>query len=76
MANPVRSLVSVRFIQDGRAFTYYNDKFALEVGDHVFVSGQLAGQLGIVEKVTTRFKINLADYQRVISKASAAIHGT
>ena len=76
VSNPVRSLVSVRFIQDGRAFTYYNDKFALEVGDHVFVSGQLAGQLGIVEKVTTRFKINLADYQRVISKASAAIHGT
>lgn len=74
--NPVRSLVSVRFIRDGRAFTYYNDKFALEVGDHVFVSGKLAGQLGVVEKVTTRFKINLADYQRVISKASAAIHGT
>ncbi len=74
--NPVRSLVSVRFIRDGRAFTYYNDKFALEVGDHVFVSGKLAGQLGIVEKVTTKFKINLADYQRVISKASVAIHGT
>ena len=74
--NPVRSLVSVRFIRDGRALTYYNDKFALEVGDHVFVSGKLAGQLGIVEKVTTKFKINLADYQRVISKASGAIHGT
>ena len=76
VANPVPSLVSVRFVRDGRAFTYYNDKFALEVGDHVFVSGKLAGQLGIVEKVTTWFKINLADYQRVISKASAAIHGT
>lgn len=76
VANPVRSLVSVRFVWDGRAFTYYNDKFALEVGDHVFVSGKLAGQLDIVEKVTTRFKINLADDQRVISKASAAIHGT
>ena len=32
---PVRSLVSVRFIRDGRTFTYYNDKFALEVGDYV-----------------------------------------
>ena len=73
---PVRSLVLVRFFPDGRAFTYYNDKFDLAVGDHVFVSGKLAGQRGIVEKVTTRFKINLADYQRVISKASAAIHGT
>lgn len=74
--SPVRSLVSVRFIRDGRVFTYYNDKFALELGDHVFVSGKLAGQLGVVEKVTTKFKINLADYQRVISKASASIHGT
>ena len=74
--SPVRSLVSVRFIGDGRAFTYYNDKFDLEVGDHVFVSGKLAGKLGVVEKVTTKFKINLADYQRVISKASGTIHGT
>ncbi len=74
--DPVRSLVSVRFIRDGRAFTYYNDKFTLEVGDLVFVSGRLAGQLGVVEKITTRFRINLADYQRVISKASAAVHGT
>lgn len=74
--NPVRSLVSVRFIGDGRAFTYYNDKFSLEVGDHVFVSGKLTGKLGVVEKVTTKFKINLADYQRVISKASDTIHGT
>ena len=74
--SPIRSLVSVRFIRDGRALTYYNDKFVLEVGDHVFVSGKLAGQLGIVEKITTKFKINLADYQRIISKASVSIHGT
>ncbi len=72
----VRSLVSVRFIGDGRAFTYYNDKFALEEGDCVFVSGKLAGKPGVVESVSTRFKINLADYQRVISKASSPIHGT
>ena len=74
--DPVRSLVSVRFIRDGRALTYYNDKFALEVGDYVFVSGKLAGQPGVVEKVTTKFKINLADYQRVFSKAGGAIHGS
>ena len=74
--NPVRSLVSVRFLRDGRAFTYYNDRFDLEPGDPVFVSGKLAGQLGTVEKVTTRFKIRPADYQRVISKASTPVHGT
>ncbi len=73
---PVRSLVSVRFIRDGRTLTYYNDRFALEPGDRVFVSGKLAGQLGIVESVTTRFRINLADYQRIIAKAGCAIHGT
>ena len=74
--HPVRSLVSVRFLQDGRTLTYYNDSFALAVGDRVFVSGKLAGQPGIVEKVTTRFKIRLSEYQRVIAKASIAIHGT
>ncbi len=73
---PVRSLVSVRFIGDGRAFTYYNDKFDLEVGNHVFVSGKLAGKLGVVESVTTKFKIHLEDYQKVIAKAGSAIHGT
>ena len=72
----VRSLVSVRFPDRGMALTYYNDLFALEEGDLVFVSGKLAGKLGIVEKVTTRFKINLADYQRVISKAAGTIRGS
>ncbi len=73
---PVRSLVSVRFIGTGRTFTYYNDKFRLEVGDRVFVSGRLAGKPGIVEKITVKFKINLADYQRVIAKACSSAHGT
>lgn len=74
--DPVRSLVSVRFINDGRAFTYFNDRFDLSAGDRVFVSGKLAGKPGIVEKVTTRFRINLSDYQCVISKACDEIHGT
>ena len=34
--DPVRSLVSVRFIDDGRVLTYYNDRFVLEPGDLVF----------------------------------------
>ena len=73
---PVRSLVSVQFVRSGRELTYYNDRFALEVGDRVFVSGKHAGEPGIVQKVTTKFRINLADYQRVISKAACTIHGT
>ena len=73
---PVRSLVQVRFLDGGRSLTYFNDKLELEIGDRVFVSGKLAGKPGIVEKITTKFKINLADYQRVISKANPAVHGT
>ena len=72
---PVRSLVSVRF-EDGRILTYYNDRFVLEPGDRVFVSGKLAGKPGVVENVTTKFRINLADYQKVISKAGCEVHGT
>ena len=73
---PVRSLVSVRFIGDGRTLTYYDDRFALEEGDRVFVSGRLAGKPGVVEKVTTRFRIRLSDYERVISKACGCIRGS
>ena len=59
--NLIRTLVTVRFLGDGSALTYYNDKFILEEGDLVFVSGKMAGKLGIVEKISTKFKINLAD---------------
>ena len=72
----VRSLVQVRFEDDGRALTYYNDLFALSPGDRVFVSGKLAGKPGTVESVTTRFKINLANYEKVISLASMEVAGT
>ncbi len=73
---PVRSLVRVRFEADRRVLTYYNDRFNLAPGDRVFVSGKLAGCPGTVESVTTRFKINLADYEKVIHRASAELHGT
>lgn len=72
----VRSLVQVRFEGDGRVLTYYNDRFNLTPGDRVFVSGKLAGKPGTVESVTTKFKINLANYERVIAMASLEVHGT
>ena len=72
---PVRSLVQVRFEGDGRVLTYYNDRFQLAPGDRVFVSGKLAGKPGTVESVTTKFKINLTNYERVISMAKLEIHG-
>ena len=75
-SKPVRSLVQVRFEGDGRLLTYYNDLFDLAPGDRVFVSGKLAGIPGTVEKITTKFKINLSNYERVISMARIEIHGS
>ncbi len=72
----VRSLVTIRFPEDGRSFMYYNDRFDLEEGDRVFVSGKMAGSPGVVVNVTTKFRIRLSDYERVISKACSTIRGT
>ncbi len=73
---PGRSLVTVRFLGGGPALTYYNDRFDLQPGDTVFVEGKYAGEIGVVEKVTRKFKINLADFKRVISVADKQFHGT
>lgn len=72
---PVRSLVSVRFDGKDRTLTYYNDRFDLNPGDRVFVSGKLEGKPGIIESVTTRFKIRLSDCERVIALAQTPLHG-
>lgn len=76
LGEPVCSLVTVRFSEDGKSFVYFNDRFDLEEGDRVFVSGKMAGCSGIVVNVTTRFRIRLSDYERVISKACRTIRGT
>lgn len=72
----VRSLAAVRFDGKDRTLTYYNDRFDLKEGDRVFVSGKLEGKPGIVESVTTRFRIRLSDYERIISLAQTPVHGT
>lgn len=73
-AAPVKSLAKVLF-PDGRSFYYYNDLFALKRGDLVFVSGKLAGLPGHVVKVTTKFKINLSDYEKVLACPDLRIRG-
>ena len=75
-STPVRSLVSVNFERMNHALTYYNDRFDLKPGDRVFVTGKLEGEIGIVDSVTTKFRIRIADYQKVISLAQTPIHGT
>ncbi len=73
---PVKSLVKVRFPELNRSYAYYNDQFDLHEGDMVFVSGKLAGECGIVDTVNYKFKINLADYERVIAHPVVQLHGT
>ena len=71
----VRSLVRVRF--PGRcALTYYNERFDLQPGDMVYVSGKYAGWLGTVETVSTKFRIRRSDYETVLRRLDLSIHGT
>ncbi len=74
--SPVRSLVSISFEGGGRTLTYYNDRFDLRPGDRVFVSGKLAGKVGYVESVTTKFRIRLSDFEKVLSVAQTPVLGT
>lgn len=73
---PVPSLVRIHFDGVDRELTYYNDRFDLSNGDRVFVSGKLEGKAGFITSVTTKFKIRLSDYERVIALAQTPIHGT
>lgn len=72
----VMSLVRVRFEDAAHELTYFNDRFDLKPGDRVFVSGKRAGEAGIVNAVSTKFRIKASDYERVIALAQTSIHGT
>lgn len=72
---PFRCIVKIRFPGVGKELSYYNDSFYLEVGDKVFVNGKSYGKLGVVTDVNTHFKINTADYKKVIGKPDIAIKG-
>ena len=73
---PVKSLARIRFPEKNCSYTYYNDRFDLQEGDLVFVSGKLAGVPGTVDSVNYKFRINLADYERVIACPEIRISGT
>lgn len=72
---PFRCLVKIRFSGIEKEYSYYNDEFYLEEGDHVFVSGRLYGKTGVVTDVNRHFRINLKDYQKVIAKINLNITG-
>ncbi len=70
-----KSLVEIKFPDVYKPYTYYNDSFALKIGDHVFVDGKLEGVMGVVVNITYNFKIKLSDYKRVIGKAETNVQG-
>ncbi|MBQ8860200.1 MAG: hypothetical protein IJ015_02540 [Ruminococcus sp.] len=72
---PQKSLVRVYFEDRDFSCSYYNDKFALKVGDIVFVEGKMENLRGRVVAVSYGFKIKLSDYKRVIALADTEVHG-
>ena len=75
-ARPIPSVAEVFFPHNGRTLSYYNDRFDLRENDVVCVSGKLEGRPGLVRSVITRFKIRLAQYERVVAHARLLISGT
>lgn len=71
----VPTLVSVRFEDFEKSLLYYNDSFALEKGDLVYVSGKLAGKPGEVVEVKERFLVKPSSYERIIAAADTEVHG-
>ena len=76
VAEPRPCLAEVCFPDYERTYTYYNDRYDLQVGDQVFVEGKLEGVRGRVVGVNYTFKIKLADYKRVIHRADTRVEGT
>lgn len=73
--SPRRSVVQVYFSKRNMSLAYYNDQFDLHRGDTVYVDGKLEGLRGVVTDVNYNFKINLANYKRVISVVDTAVKG-
>lgn len=71
---PIKSVVDVSF-ENGKSYPYYNEDFCLEVGDIVYVDGKLAGKPGVVTSVTTKFKVSLDYYKKVLRKLNTTFHG-
>ena len=72
---PIICIAKVRLPGAGRSLDYYNDEFYLEPGDKVFVSGKFYGKLGVVESVTTHFRVDKTKYKKVIGKPDCKIFG-
>lgn len=67
------SIVRVFFPSRNRTYAYYNDRFALQPGDRVFVEGSMAGVQG---EVLTAVPANGQEAPRVLSAADVQVSGT
>ena len=72
---PKKSLAKIRFPGKEKTIPYFNDRFNLQLGDLVYVEGEMAGQIGRVEELNYHFKIKLSDYWRVIAVVKTDVHG-
>ena len=72
---PQVCVAKVMFRDANIPLDYYNDEFYLEPGDKVFVSGKFYGQIGVVQSVTTHFRIDRTKYKKVIGKPCLEISG-
>lgn len=70
-----KSLVRVYFPSRNLNLPYYNDRFDLQKGDTVYVSGKLDGMPGVVTEVIYCFKIRLSDYERVTALVDTRVKG-
>ncbi len=71
-----RSIVAVKFKGIYKPYSYFNDKYELRVGDKVYVSGKLSGNIGTVVDIDYNFKINLDKYQKVIGIVDTSVKGS
>lgn len=69
------NVVYVKF-DNCKIYPYLNDKFDLAVGDKVYVDGKLAGKIGEVCEVLTKFKVNLKYYKYVLKKIDYDMEGS
>ena len=75
-AGAAACIATVKFEGAGVELSYYNDRFDLREGDRVYVEGKYAGKLGTVTKISTKFKIRLSDYKRIIARPRFTLSGT
>lgn len=75
LSNKNMTLVQVYFVAKDDAFLYLCENLILHEGDHVYVSGKMKDNIGIVVDVRHQFKVRPSKYERVIAKVDTKLQG-